>query len=264
MIKLNAFQLKMVAIIGMISSHMVIAWWGIIPMWLAFPMYAAGGLTFPIMGYFVAQGYAYTSNLKKYILRVLIFGVVALPFHIITITLPMSGFPLTVSYPFFNIMFNIVVGLLVLRMYEKIKSRVLFWILFVVVIAPLSLVLLEWYFVGIVMVMMAHLIKNETLRRVVPPLFAAVFFVGIGFSLNMTTSPEIMDTITDAGFDLPRLLDTSFIPVQQSFPIGMVVAALLLKSYNGERGRKSKWIFYIVYPVHFIVLAIVGFMLGTL
>ena len=44
MLKLNAFQLKLLAIIGMITSHMVIAWWDVIPTWLRLPMYAAGGL----------------------------------------------------------------------------------------------------------------------------------------------------------------------------------------------------------------------------
>ena len=66
---LDAYKLKWIAIIAMALNHMVIAWWAAIPLWLAFPMYAVGGVTFPIMGYFVVEGYKHTSNFKKYILR---------------------------------------------------------------------------------------------------------------------------------------------------------------------------------------------------
>ena len=255
MLKLDAYKLKLLAIIGMITSHMVIAWWEVIPTWLAYPMYAAGGLTFPIMGYFVAEGYRHTRNLKKYVLRVLLFGVLALPFHVLTITLPLSGGnPLL--YPFFNIMFNIAVGLLVLSLYDKMKSRLAFWLLFILIIAPLSLVLLEWYFVGVTMVLLTHALKNETARRVVPPLFAAAFFAGIGVFTSAMATPELVAEFIEAGVRVPHLVRPEFVSVQAVFPVGMVLAALLLYAYNGERGRRSKWLFYVIYPLHFIVLFI--------
>ncbi|MCL2445757.1 MAG: conjugal transfer protein TraX [Oscillospiraceae bacterium] len=256
MFKLNANQLKLMAVIGMITSHMVIAWWEIIPIWLAFPMYIAGGLTFPIMAYFVAEGYKHTSNHKRYILRVLLFGLLALPFHILVLTIPMGGGN-PMLYPFFNIMFNIVASLLVLTMYDKMKSKVLFWLLFVLVIAPLSLVILEWYFVGVAMVLMAHIIKNETARRVVPPVFAAVIFTIIGFFTSAMTTPELAAQFAEAGVNLPRLMNYQFSPVQMTFQIGIVIAAFLLTRYSGERGKRSKtmkWLFYVIYPVHFVVL----------
>ncbi|MCL2195358.1 MAG: conjugal transfer protein TraX [Oscillospiraceae bacterium] len=256
MFKLNANQLKIIAVVGMITSHMVIAWWEIIPQWLAFPMYLAGGLTFPIMAYFIAEGYKHTANLKRYILRVLAFGALALPFHILTIGLPMGGGN-PVMYPFLNIMFNIVASLLVLTLYDKLKSRLLFWLLFVIVIAPLSLVLLEWYFVGIAMVLMAHIIKNETARRVVPPVFAAAVFTVIGFFTHAMATPELAAQFAEYGASLPLLMNYRFSPVQMTFQVGIVLAAFLLTRYSGERGKRSKtmkWLFYVVYPAHFVVL----------
>ena len=41
----------------------------------------------------------------------------------------------------------------------------------------------------------------------------------------------------------------------------MLAAIPLLLLYNGQRGRKSKWFqwgYYLIYPVHFIVLYIIG------
>jgi len=227
---------------------MTIAWWEIIPIWLQFPMYAAGGLTFPIMAYFVAEGYKHTSNLKKYILRVLLFGVLALPFHILTITFPMGGGDPAI-YPYLNIMFSIVVSLLVLALHDKIKARPLFWILYLFIIVPLSLLLLEWYFIGVTMVLMAYLIKNETVRRVIPPFFAATFFAIVGLVLTPFLVQQFAQS--DAA---PLLATPDFTPVQMSFIIGMLVAACLLKGYNGERGKRMKWLFYVIYPVHFVIL----------
>ncbi|MCL2531781.1 MAG: conjugal transfer protein TraX [Oscillospiraceae bacterium] len=255
MFKLNANQLKIMAVIGMITSHMVIAWWEIIPIWLAYPMYIAGGLTFPIMAYFVAEGYKHTSNHKRYILRVLAFGALALPLHILVLTLPLGGGN-PIVYPFLNIMFTIVASLLVLMMYDRMKSKLLFWILFALMI-PFSVVLLEWYFVGMAMVLMAHIIKNETARRVVPPVFAAVVFLLIGLMLSAQTTPELAAQFAEAGVNLPLLMNYQFAPVQASFQAGIVLAAFLLTRYSGERGKRSKvmkWLFYVIYPVHFAVL----------
>ena len=252
MLKLDAYKLKLIAIIGMILSHMVIAWWEITPTWLAYPMYAAGGLTFPIMAYFVAEGYKHTRSLKRYVLRVLLFGLIALPFHVLTISLPLGGGNPTM-YPLFNIMFNIAAGLLVLRMYDKMKSRVLFWILFVIIIVPLSMILLEWYFIGVTMVLLTHILKNETARRIVPALFAAVLFVGLGYFSNFSAGIWYYQFI-EAGILPPLLITPSFVSVQVVFPVGMVLAAILLKGYNNERGRRMKWLFYVIYPVHFVVL----------
>ncbi|MCL2426875.1 MAG: conjugal transfer protein TraX [Oscillospiraceae bacterium] len=253
MIKLDAYKLKIIAIVGMILCHATVAWWGILPPILRFPMYAAGGLTFPIMAYFIAEGYKYTSNLKRYILRILIFGLIALPFHILTITLPVGG-GLIMAYPFLNIMFSIVVSLLVLVMYDKMKIKALFWVIYVVVIVPLSFVLLEWYFIGVTMVLMLHIIKNETARRVVPPIFAAVLFFVM--ALWSSGGAEMLaQQFADAGIETNALAaNTDFGPVMMTFSIGILAAAFLLLGYNGKRGKRMKWLFYIIYPLHFVVL----------
>ena len=71
---LDAYKLKWIAIIGMILNHVAIALREVVPFGLQFPLYAVGGLTFPIMAFFVVEGYRHTSNLKRYMLRIFIFG----------------------------------------------------------------------------------------------------------------------------------------------------------------------------------------------
>ena len=226
-------------------------------MWLAFPLYAAGGLTFPIMAYFVVEGYKHTSNLGRYMLRLLVFGTIAVPFHILALGVPLGGGnPLI--YPWLNIMFSINLGLIVLNLYDKIRTRALFWILYVVVITPISFIFFEWSFIGITMVLLYYIIKNENTRRIVPPLFAAAFQFIFFFLATFTT--QAMQDFGDIGL----VTNPDFLRVMPTFGIGCLLAAFLIKGYNGERGKRMKWLFYTFYPAHLAVLAIVALALGLI
>jgi hypothetical protein len=44
--------------------------------------------------------------------------------------------------------------------------------------------------------------------------------------------------------------------------IGNLLALALLYSYNGQRGRKMKYCFYIIYPLHFALLVVAAHLVG--
>ncbi|MCL2619365.1 MAG: conjugal transfer protein TraX [Defluviitaleaceae bacterium] len=246
MIKLDAFQLKCFAIVAMVLNHMTVTWWNLLPMWLIFPMYAIGGATFPIMAFFVVEGYRHTSSLKKYILRLFIFALIATPFHFMALVMPLSG-GILLAYPYLNILYSIIASLLVLVLYDKIKIKLLFWLLIFPIIAVLSFFLLEWYFVSITTVLLFHVINNEKARRIVPPLVAGVLWLGLGFvsgSMPLEVFGDMDILITNP--DLYRVMPT--------FAIGCVIAGLLLMGFTGERGRRMKWLFYAFYPSHLALL----------
>ena len=73
---LNRNQLKYIAIITMIIDHIAFVF---IPS--SNPMYSIcrffGKLTAPIMCYFLAEGYNYTSSKLKYGLRLFIFSIIS-------------------------------------------------------------------------------------------------------------------------------------------------------------------------------------------
>jgi len=255
---LDAYKLKWIAIIGMILNHMVFAWWEVLPLWLAFPMYAAGGVTFPIMAYFVVEGYKHTSNLKRYFLRLFLFGLISIPFHILVFR---DGFGM-------NILFTIILSLGALLLYDKIKTRVLFWISFVLLLIVSMILVMDWYIIGPIVVLMYYIIKNENKRRLLPGIVAGIFwFVFLGFGLWGVT---VMQNAMDAGYDLGDMFTgvamdfftVEFFLVGMTFIIGCVIGALLVRGYNGERGKRMKWLFYAFYPLHLAVLAAVALALG--
>jgi len=241
---LDAYKLKCIAIIAMVLNHIAIAWWEIIPLKLAFPLYAAGGLTFPIMGFFVVEGYKHTHNLKRYIFRIVVAGLIALPFHYLTIGLALG--------PSLNIMFTIALSLGVLVMYDKIQSRILFGLIYVFLIVPVSLVF-EWSFIGVSMVLLFYIIKDENKRRTLPPVCAVL--LGVFYSIIFMI-PGVVSEIRGLA------ADPDFEAVNVTFLLGMFLASILLRNFNGERGKEAKWLFYVFYPLHLAVLAAVAMALG--
>ena len=251
---LDATKLKWIAIIGMITNHAVIALREIIPFWLQLPMFALGGVTFPIMAYFVIDGYRHTSNLKKYILRILIFGLIAQPFHILVF----RAF-------IFNIMFTIVLGILMIMLYDKLKIRWLFWVIFVA--TALVTFLFDWGVIGVVMMLMYYVITDEKRRRFWP-VFAAVAYQIVLMILIVAASivatiiaPEMIDEMMELAYGIEAGALSMWVSL--SFFIGIGFAAFLLKKYNGERGKKmGKYTFYIIYPLHLVVLGLTALALG--
>ena len=260
MFKLNAYQLKWIAIIGMFSWHLSFVLREILPLAVLIPMTAVGGLTFPIMGFFVVEGYKHTSNLAKYILRLVIVGVVSIPLYMFTLNVSI-----------FNIMFSIALSLLVLKMYDSIKGKPIFWVLFIVVIAPMTLfITFDWIFIAPLVVILYHMIKNETARRIVPGIVAAFIWTAMGAASlwGLSVINPLLDTeyaeyvipIRDAIYAM--MGNTNAVIASLTFGLGCIAAAFLIKNYNGERGKKMKWLFYTFYPIHLAIIAIIMIILG--
>ena len=255
----DAYVLKWIAVIAMIMNHIAIAWHAVLPFPVLLVLFGVGGLTYTIMAYFVVEGYKYTSNLRKYITRLLIFGIIAQAFHpmVLGITAMIPGMLL-------NIMFTITLALIVLLMYDKIKIRILFWILFVVACAVAFF--MDLFFVGVLVPLLYYAIKKEGVRRTLPGIIAGLIFLLLG-SLNaislliLENTPgmeqEALNIIESVGMSREIILA---IP---TFALGCFAGAILIRNYNDERGKPAKWLFYVAYPLHLAIIAGIGIALGV-
>jgi hypothetical protein len=255
----DAYTLKWIAVIGMIANHVAIAFATVLPLPILLILYAVGGLTYVIMAYFVVEGFRHTSNLKKYIGRLFLFGLIAQAFHptVLGVT-EMMGLGI-----FLNIMFTIILGLLVLLMYDKIKVRVLFWLLFVV--ACVIAMFMDLFFVGVLVPLLYYAIKKESRRRTLPGVISGIIFAVFGLISASTPfvylvtgefAAEMHAVVEMTGMSIHLMLAT---PV---FAIGCFLGAVLIRNYNGNRGKPAKWLFYTVYPLHLAVIAVIMVLTG--
>ena len=69
---LNALALKLIAAAAMLCDHTAVVFFN-----GNYAMRAAGRLAFPIFAFFIAEGYLYTRDVKKYTLRLALFAILA-------------------------------------------------------------------------------------------------------------------------------------------------------------------------------------------
>ncbi|MCL2199109.1 MAG: conjugal transfer protein TraX [Defluviitaleaceae bacterium] len=237
---LTAFWLKIIAVTGMILQHMALALPGAFPLGVEIFLQISGGLTFPILAFLLVDGFRATSNLSKYMTRLAVFGVISFVPHLFVLG---TGL---------NIMFTMALSLYLLKLRRERGNSASFWAIFVVLI--LACAFLDWGIIGPIGVILYDMIKNEKARRIVVPLF---FIAGVLLQGLLVTS--LMSLFIDMEY-LMAEMDMSIAPA--FFPVGTLLAIPLLLLYNGERGRPAKWFFYVIYPLHLAVLAIVSIAMG--
>jgi len=243
----------------MVLYHIIYPWQDILTFNIMIPLSIAGGVTFPIMAYFIVEGYKHTSSLKAYIKRLAIFGFISMPFHFIVFDMMR-----------FNIMFTIIVSLFCLVLYDNIKSKPVFWVLFIL-ISNLTALFFDWFAFGPLIVLLYYIIKNETARRTVPGVVAGVLWLVLGaftlWGLNgMYALYDMGGNIAiNAKFGINMIYsmvgNANVVASSMYLIVGSFIGALLVLGYNGERGKRMKWLFYSFYPIHLAALGILSFAL---
>ena len=231
-LRLNANQLKLIAITAMTIDHVCDL---IYPGFPAEPgamaLHIVGRLTAPIMWFFVCEGYYYTHNVKRYLLRLGIFAVIShfaycFAFGINSIPFRTGIFNQTsVMYPLFAAVLILWVRDNELPMKNWVKNILIFALVWSAFpgdwSCPAVLAILGMYEKrGNLKAQMREILLYAALYAVV-----SFFFVSRAYAL-----------------------------VQ----IGVLLVYPVLKLYNGEKGTANwmKWFFYLYYPVHLILIGV--------
>lgn len=263
---ISAFALKIAAIVGMACNHVANVFCTLMPDGLSLMMYSLGGLTFPIMCFLLTEGYRHTSDLRKYASRLAVFALVSqVPYSLLWGATP-------------NVMWTLLICLGVLWAFDNIEKRWHFWL--GTAAAYLLTSPFDWGGIGIAMALLFHVLRdrrNGIAIVMLVPFFAtainpamnlldmqqayglsvwselaAIFGLTPEGSATMLTYPDGENLILQAGFFVANF---SFIGYAT---IGFGLAALLLRAYNGRRGRPLKFLFYAFYPAHLMLIWLIS------
>lgn len=234
--ELNAFDLKLLAIIAMFLDHAVaisLSHDSFLGMLLRFP----GRIVAPVMCYLIAEGYYKTSNPMKYVKRLFLFSIIShLPYNLLF------------GFQFFeatSVMWGLFLGLTSLIVVKTDRNPLLFKIGFVGLCCVLS-VTANWNYVAVLWIVFFGLYHADWKKQMTS-------FLVIG------TLTHIIPTFINFG-----LLHNDF---PHWYQLGIYFALPLLASYTGERGHSSKVMqygFYIFYPAHLVLLYLVDNMMNIL
>ena len=223
---LTANKLKVIAILAMFFDHFVATF---VPHeeLIGIILRTPGRIAAPIICYFIAEGYFYTSNRRKYIERLLIFAVVShLPFNLL---FGIAFFQAT------SIIWGLALGLIALT---AIKSEKVHILLKPVILGLCCLLAItaNWNYVSVLWIVGFGLFRGSFTKQMI------VFSI-IGFVFHL----------------IPTYIN--FGPGHDGYPhwyqVGIYAAIPLLAMYNGKLGKKSKimgWFFYIFYPAHLLFI----------
>ena len=233
---MNSNQIKFIAIIAMTIDHIT---WLLFPgcqrIWWVIGLHMIGRLTAPIMWFFVAEGFHYTKNVQKYIVRLFAFAVIShfaynfaggIPF------IPNGFFNMT------SVMWSLAwsVVLMVIFTTEKMPQwmKIVLIILICFVTFPS-----DWSSVAAMCPVYLYLYRNDFKKQSIvllvwSAIYAIVYFI-------------FMDKV----YGILQMCTLLSLPI--------------LKQYNGERGqwKGMKWFFYMYYPAHLFAIGIIRVMLGN-
>ena len=221
---MNSFVLKIVACVCMFCDHFGDAVFGSTT-FLNF----IGRFSFPIFCFQIVQGYIHTHDVKKYILRLSLFALIS--------QIPFMLFYHVVFDSFaVNVIFTLLFGLLaILIFYKYNKFTGVCSCLFLGMVAQLFS--FDYGFFGVFIIFMFFLLRNKKIAM------GIIFVIAVIIKYYLP--------ITANGLPLSYLFFGSKYSMLMYCTCFAIIPILL---YNGKKGKDAKYLFYIFYPVHLLIL----------
>lgn len=260
---LDGFQLKLIALVIMTIDH--IYYFGCSLTDMPEIMTLIGRIAAPIFVFFVTEGFVHTHSRGKYLLRLYIGGVLMQIGNLfVNICFPMQNGVIVLN-GIFTTMAVIVIYLWWIENMRKAwrEHRRGCAVLYALAMAALLLSI-----VPVQMLLLVSPLAVQLATIFVPsPVWCEgsvlIVLIGIGFYYCRNSKRAIAIFYTAflcavlalqclVAFDWEVMISVFF----------MWLALPLILSYNGQRGRGMKYLFYVYYPAHVYILAIAASLLG--
>ncbi|MEE0264753.1 MAG: TraX family protein [Acutalibacteraceae bacterium] len=243
---LDSNMIKVIAIIAMTLDHIT---------WMLFPGYPCdilpvtlhiiGRITCPVMCYFIAEGYHYTKNIKKYTKRLFIFALIS---HFAYIFASMDFTDWKSFIPFYygsllnqtSVMWSLAWGLVMLRVVNSNRIKKSWVKIFLVILICLVSFPSDWSCIASLCILAFGTNRGNLKAQ----MLWMIFYVAIYSTVYFFAIDKIYGLIQMA----------------------VILAIPVIMLYNGQRGKNKKvnsimkWLFYIYYPLHLFIIGLIQFM----
>lgn len=182
-----------------------------------------GRISFPIFAFCLVEGFIYTSNRKKYFIRLLIFALISeVPYDL---ALNNSIFELRNQ----NILFTFTLALLELIILDKINIKR----------------------------------NHTNIKIILFNLIIIIFFMIVTDIINCDYSFIAILIITITYFfykkrNCAMLIDSLILILWDNIEITTLLSCFFIYLYNGKQGNNKKAFYYLFYPIHLFILFIIS------
>ena len=241
---MSSFAIKLIAIITMFCDHFGDAILGRFSV-----LNIIGRIAFPLFCFQIVIGYKHTKNINKYIIRLLLFGIISqIPFSLFT-------YSYTGRFDLLNVYFTLAFGLLAVYLLDilpkKYKFIAVVFDILLMIIAEFLQTDYGWF--GVCLIICMYLFYNDKKSNISNSetsltffnnnlLFSIVFFalVVIKYSNYFVAGSYTMAIVQILG---------TFFPI------------IFMLLYNGKKGHSMKYFFYVFYPLHLLILVIAHYLI---
>ena len=230
--KLNSNHLKLIAIIAMTIDHIAdLIYPGMPNNIISNILHIIGRLTAPIMFFFICEGFYYTKNLKKYILRLFLFARISHFAYCFAFGINYIPFSSGNIFNQTSIMWSLAWS--VVALYIIYKTNLKEWQKWILIIL-INIITFssDWSCIAVMSILSMYSNRGNLKKQIISMSFWILIYAIISYLFVS----KIYGLIT----------------------LGVLLVYPLLNVYNGKKGKLNwmKWFFYIYYPLHLIVIGI--------
>ncbi len=233
---LNSNQLKLIAIVAMTLDHLT---WTLFPgysmEWFVILFHIIGRLTAPVMWFFIAEGYHYTHDIKKYATR--LFLLAAISHFAYNFCFGISFIPFqTTAFNQTGVVWSLAWGLVLLYIYDKKRWKSWQKILITIIVCLVTFPS-DWSCIATLAILAIGTNRGNFKKQMTHMMFYTLMYAVVYF----------------------MFIDKVYALIQ----LGTCLTIPLLWCYNGKRGlfKGVGKLFYIYYPLHLFICGIIRILL---
>jgi len=233
--EISAAGLHVLGMLLMLCDHV---WATVLPAaeWLT----CIGRVAFPIFAFMIVEGYFHTRNLRRYLLRMLVFALVSeIPFDLM--------YSDSVFYPYHqNVLWTFLISLVLITLMEKMRERLrpalaVIGCCGVVLLGFVAgyLTMVDYYGVGVLTVVVFYFFRKRSWQSFLGQLVCL-------YVLNVKILGGYYYELSLFGY--------SFALVQQGLALLALVPIWLYRGRQGTHSKTFQYVCYGFYPVHMVLL----------